>query len=74
MENRQLNAIGVNDDPTFADLVGEVVKDEKFIAACGPLDSEARAKIAETALFAAFVYIGLVTMVQDIEHEKAGHG
>lgn len=74
MVDRTLSPIGVDDDPTFADLVGEVVKDERFVTACGPLDREARAKVAEAALRAAFVYIGLVAMVQDIEHARSGHG
>lgn len=68
-----LSPIGVDDDPTIDDLVSAAVQDTAFVAACGSLDREARAKVAHAAIRAALIHIALVAMVQDIEHERSGH-
>jgi hypothetical protein len=58
-------------EPTFEELVEAVMNDPAFHAAVGPTENSSA--IARAALKAAFVYIALYAMVEEIQHETAGH-
>lgn len=54
------------------DLVWAVLSDPAFQTAVGPSDRQAQ--IAEAAVTAMLVFIGLTSLVIDVVHEGAGHG
>lgn len=59
-------------EPTGDDVVNAVLRDPSFQRAIG--SSERALEIANAAVTAAFVYIELFAMVEEIQHEVAGHG
>lgn len=60
------------DEPTKEEIVNAVLRDSAFRTAVG--DSERSALIAEAAVTAALLYVGLFALVEEIQHEVAGHG
>lgn len=60
------------EEPTVEEIVDAVIGDPDFQKAVG--GSERAGMIAATAVRAALVYIGLFAMVEEVQHEVAGHG
>jgi hypothetical protein len=55
----------------MSEIVDAVLLDPAFQAAVGP--REGAVSIARAAVNAAFVFIALYAMVEEIQHETAGH-